>query len=161
MIGDSTPGALRRIANLLTNGPSPKESSEETDMQENNSTDNTYTLPTTPVELEASAAYAPPYPPSAGFAELEAKKNAIQETVNKDLPTTPVELWGSDVTVEMDRHPFKLPQIKLSSQDSVQRTDTSSFRGQERGKGARVQADEWLLSNRARKTRKPENWNYF
>ena len=85
------------------------------------------------------------------------------------LPTAPVELEafnlpraeleGSNVTVEMDFSP--LPQIKLSCQESVQRADISSSWGQENGKGERVQADEWLSSNRTRKARKPEKGNYF
>lgn len=128
-------------------------------MQQNNDTESAYTLPTAPVELpsdeasnrenpeaQESTAYALSYPPVAP-AELDA------------FSTPRVELPGSDVTVGMDREP--LPQIKLSSQEPVQRADTSSSWGQEKGKGERLQADEWLSSSRTRKARKPENWNYF
>ena len=146
-------------------------------MQENNDRESAYKLPTAPVELEAidevstrkkteaqdSTAYGLSYPPTADLAELEGTTTAMQESIDKEtgkpLPTAPVELWGSKVNVEMDRRP--LPQIKLSSQESVQRADISSSWGQEKGKGERVQADEWPLSDRTRKAGKPENWNYF
>ena len=154
IIGDSTPSALRRIASLLTNGPSPKETSRKTAMQENNDTESVYKLPTAPVELASNEAYnhkkteAPEstayelqYPPPAGPVELEG------------IPTARVELWGSNVTVEKDRRP--LPQIKLSSQEPIQRADASSFWNLERGKRERLQTDEWLSSYRTRKVRKP------
>ena len=144
---------MRRIANLLTNGPSPKEASKK-------NTESAYILPTAPVELatdgasdhegteaQESTAYALTYPPPPAPVELHGTSIA------------PVELPGSDVTVETDHQP--LPQIKLSSQDPVQRADTPSSWGQEKGKGERLQADEWLSSTRTRKARKPENWNYF
>ena len=127
-------------------------------MQEKNDTERVYTLHTAPVELEAidevsdhkrteveePTAYALPYPPSAGPVELEATPRAF------------AELWGSDV------NPLPpLPQIKLSSQEPVQRTKTSPSWGEEEGKGERLQADAWLSSNRTRNTKKPEDSNYF
>ena len=133
IIGDSTPSALRRIANLLTNGPSPKEAAKKTPAQETTDMESAYPLPTGPVELDASS----------GRFELDAQP---------------------------------LPRFELSSQEPMQRENTSSSPwGQEKGKGDRLQADEWLTAqvggervsgqaedkNQTQKTKKLEDWNFF
>ena len=79
--------------------------------------------------------------------ELEASDTAV------------AELWGSDVTVEMDRKP--LPQIQLPFQEPVQQPDTSSSSDQEKEKDESVQADWPLPPNQIRRARKPVNGNYF
>ena len=73
VIGDSTPSALRRIANLLTNGSNPKEASKKEPTGANDDDSNIFALPSAPVEMDAQTSMAravelPADPPCPGLS---------------------------------------------------------------------------------------------
>ena len=148
VIGDSTPSALRRIANLLTNGPSPKEPTKKEKKDDQPAFDDAYPLPTQPVEMEAS-------PFSTQRTEMEAPAFGAFE-----LDSTPLERTEASTPTTI---PYRTPK------------NTSSTWDQERGKGDRLQADEWIISqvpdgqssqnskpkDGTKKNKALKDWNYF
>lgn len=139
VIGYSTPNALLRIANLFTNGPTSRQPVRKAHVDEELHIDNPFDLKTLVELADTSVASAWPELDGQPLERFELPTHAMSTSVE---PPAYSGASHSSATTE--------PPPDLSHVDSW---------GEEKGKGGRVQADEWMSS--ANMQPKETNWNFF